>query len=130
MIEAQYILDLSKIKEKRLEVNSENICINLLMNFINENFSNINKKIRLFHFFGMEILEDSDLVNFYGDIVRHRIVFFTRNNENFESGKIMRLFKFLRKLGEVILSILILIFIFGLVLISLLTAVVNSKTIL
>lgn len=72
------------------------------MNFINENFPNINKKIRLFHFFGMEILEDSDLNNISNDIIRHRIIFFTRNNENFESGKIMRLFKFLRKLGEVI----------------------------
>ena len=93
---------MSKIKEKRLEVNSENICIGLMMSFIHENFSNINKKIRLFHFFGMEIIEDSDLKNFYSEIVQHRIVFFTRNNENFESGKIMRLFKFLRKLGEVI----------------------------
>jgi len=88
-----------------LEFNSEYICISLLLNFINENFPNIYKKIRLFHFFGMEILDDSDLNNFYNEIIRHKIVFFTKNNENFESGKIMRLFKFLRKLGEVIIKL-------------------------
>jgi len=73
------------------------------LNFINENFSNNYKKIRLFHFFALEILEDSDLKNFYDEILRHRIVFFTKNNENFDNGKIMKMFKFLKILGEVIL---------------------------
>lgn len=71
------------------------------MNYIYENFGNLNKKIRLFNFFGIEILENSDLKNFYYEIIQYKIIFFTKNNDNFDSCKIMRLFKITKKLGEV-----------------------------
>jgi len=84
-----------------LEITPEKINISLLVNFIIENVSNANKNIRFFHFLGMEILDDSDLKNFYYEIIRHKIIFFTRNKENFENSKIMKVFKFQKKLGEV-----------------------------
>ena len=85
-----------------IEITKDNINKGLLKNFISENFKDINKKIRLFNFFGLEIIEDSDLKNFYSCLIRHKIIFFTRNNENFEKHKIKRVFKTEKKLGEVI----------------------------
>lgn len=49
----------------------------------------------------MEIVEDSDLQSFFCDITRHKIIFFTKNNENFVNYNIMRLFDVQKILGEV-----------------------------
>jgi hypothetical protein len=85
-----------------LDVTYDNISKNKIHGFIIENFSNTNKKIRLFNFFGIEILDDSDLKTFYNEVIRHKVIFFTRNNENFDYSKVMRLFKLMKKLGEVL----------------------------
>ena len=85
-----------------MEITYENISNNKIYGFIFENFKDINKKkIRLFNFFGIEILDDSDLKTFYYELIRHKVIFFTRNNENFNYAKVMVLFKLLKKLGEV-----------------------------
>lgn len=85
-----------------MEVNYDSISQNKIYGFILENFLDYNKKsIRLFNFFGIEILDDSDLKTFYSEVIRHKVIFFTTNNENFDYSKVMRLFKLTKKLGEV-----------------------------
>jgi hypothetical protein len=84
-----------------MEITYDNISNNKIYAFIFDNFKVINKKIRLFNIFGIEIIDDSDLKTFYCELIRHKVIFFTRNNENFNYSKVMRLFKLLKKLGEV-----------------------------
>ena len=95
------------MSENKIEVTYENISKNKLYGFILENFTDINKKIRLFNFFGIEIIDDSDLKTFFSEVIRHKVIFFTRNNENFDYSKVMRLFKLIKKLGEVFFLYLI-----------------------
>lgn len=95
-------LDVNNLSENKLEVTYDNISKNKISGFILEKFSANIKKIRLFNFFGIEILDDSDLLTFYSEVIRHKVIFFTRNNENFDYSKVMRMFKLMKKLGEVL----------------------------
>ena len=88
---------MNNLTENKLEVTYDSISKNKINGYISENFNDFNKKIRLFNFFGIEILDDSDLKTFYSEVIRHRVIFFTRNNENFDYSTVMTLFKLIRK---------------------------------
>lgn len=59
------------------------------------------KRIRLFDYKGVEIIEEADLWKFIDNTEKCKTIFFTKNNENFESKNVLRQFKFIKKLGEV-----------------------------
>jgi hypothetical protein len=59
------------------------------------------KKIRLFNFIGLEIIDDSDLIYYNYPKERNRIIFFTFHNENFQNKDIMKVFNLQTKIGEV-----------------------------
>jgi serine/threonine protein kinase len=60
----------------------------------------ISKKIRIYNFYGFEIIEDADLSIFRESLEKYKIIYFTRMNDYFENKNLMRVFKIKKKVGE------------------------------
>jgi hypothetical protein len=75
------------------------VSVYLLKNLISENFE-VSKKIRLFNFFGLEIIDDSDLSNFSEYMEKYRVIFFTKADDYFENKNFIRTLNIKNKLGE------------------------------
>ena len=86
---------------------NKNISLTLLINLIKEKIHIQNQRgrsVRLFNYHGYEIIDDSDLVEYSNNSDKYKggekIIFFSRNGENFVRNNILRLYKTGIKLGE------------------------------
>jgi hypothetical protein len=89
-----------RLREDKISILKEFVSLRTLAHQITESFE-INRKIRLFNFAGLEIMDDSDLNCFMNGSEKHHVVFFNKNREPFDNKNIMRIFKLKEKLGEV-----------------------------
>ncbi len=88
------------LREKALRIDNNNsVSVFLLINQISETFE-VTKKIRLFNFFGLEIIDDSDLANFNDYMEKYRVIFFTKADDFFENKNLIRTLNIKNKLGE------------------------------
>jgi hypothetical protein len=99
-VECSNLIEKEKLREKAISLMREAVSINNLITAIS-NYFEVSRKIRIFNFAGLEIMEESDLNRFMEGTEKHKVIFFLRNQETFENKNIMRLFKLKRKLGEV-----------------------------
>ena len=77
----------------------EMICLPTIKNLISERFSK--NSYRMYNFYGIEIQDDLDLF-IYRDIAeKNKIIFLTGKGEQFSSSFLIKLFKNIKKLGEV-----------------------------
>jgi hypothetical protein len=76
-----------------------NLTLNFLRNSICNRFE-VTHKIRIFNFYGFELLEDLDIITLKKSIEEHKIIFFTLSQDFFENKNIIRAFKFKKKIGE------------------------------
>lgn len=92
-----------KLKEKIIEFiyTQEGLTIGFIINLIHQSFQLKSKKITLYDWKGIEIIEDADLLNLLED-GDTRALFFIRKGDVFDNRNILRLFSIGKQLGEVI----------------------------
>lgn len=100
MIECSLTIDKDQLREKVVDMKIfSQLKVQSIISSISQVFE-ISKKIRIFNFYGFEILDDSDLVSYKQSIDCHKIIFYTKSNEFFENKNILRALKIKKKLGE------------------------------
>ena len=66
------------------------------INLVYQHFTLNNKNITFYDDKGIQISEDADLLR----IIEKRILFFTRNGDDFDNKNLLRMFRFIEKIGE------------------------------
>lgn len=66
------------------------------INLVYQHFTLHNKNITFYDDKGIQISEDADLLR----IIEKRILFFTRNGDDFDNKNLLRMFRFIEKIGE------------------------------
>ena len=88
------------LREKSFKFDkSQCISVSLMVNLISESFD-VTKKIRLYNFFGLEIIDESDLSNFHDYLEKYSVIFFTKAQEFFENRNLLKILNIKYKLGE------------------------------
>ena len=65
------------------------------INLVYQHFTLNNKNITFYDDKGIQISEDADLLR----IIEKRILFFTRNGDDFDNKNLLRMFRFIEKIG-------------------------------
>jgi hypothetical protein len=92
-----------ELRDFTITLNSDKLQLNNVNNIL---YEKLGRKMRLYNFYGIEIIDDSDLDIYIKE--RNKVIFFTKSknvlnlaSEIFQNKNILRLFKLKKKLGEV-----------------------------
>ncbi len=80
-------------------MSSECITLSTIKNALDDKFTK--NSLRMFNFHGIEIQDDYDLNQYRDPHEKNKFIFLTVKGEQFNSAFLMKIFKIIKKIGEV-----------------------------